>query len=87
MTGTQVSYVEERREGVGGGRGLYPHPTSPILSHPSSFDPHPVPAKTRASLVRGTAGERNSWPSLLMETDAHLTRVIYTLNSFLAQVR
>lgn len=53
MAGTQASYVEGRREGVGGGRGLYPHPTSPALSHPSSFAPHPVPAKTRASLVRG----------------------------------
>ena len=28
-------------------------PISPALSHPTSFAPHPVPAKTGASLVRG----------------------------------
>lgn len=52
----------------------------PLL--PTLFQPRPGPV-----LSEDTRRERDSWPSLLMEIDAHLTRVIYTLDSFLTQVR
>lgn len=56
---------------------LIPPPLLPTL-----FQPRPGPV-----LSEDTRRERDSWPSLLMETDAYLTRVIYTLDSFLTQVR
>lgn len=68
-----------------GDRRVCPQP--PALICLPAFAPHPSPQPSPEPGVSEDSRREKSWPNLLMETDAHLTRVIYTLDSFLTQVR
>lgn len=71
---------------IGRGDQRFCSPAPALFCFPT-FAPHTSPWPSPEPGLSEDSRKEKSWPKLSVEIDAHLARVIYTLNSFPTQVR